>query len=128
MRQINSVAGKHLVTGEFVKKVMLVIMKSTVYRRCNRRCLFAYLLKNVSGLSSNNDFLQGYSPERINPVTEVNTLTKNNENHFGFVLLEMSVVNNLYGSIINWGHAFTQARIKKSPEAAKINLKTLNAI
>ena len=61
--------------GKIIKKNDIVIYESTVYPGCTEEECVPILEAN-SGLKLNKDFYCGYSPERINPGDNVNTLTK----------------------------------------------------
>ena len=61
--------------GKIIKKNDIVIYESTVYPGCTEEECVPILEAN-SGLKFNKDFYCGYSPERINPGDNVNTLTK----------------------------------------------------
>ena len=70
---------KHLKTasqaiGESMKKGSLVIYESTVYPGCTEEVCIPEL-ERASGLKVNEDFLVGYSPERINPGDKVHALS-----------------------------------------------------
>jgi UDP-N-acetyl-D-galactosamine dehydrogenase len=61
--------------ASFLKKDDIVIYESTVYPGCTEEeCV--PILENISGLTYNQDFFVGYSPERINPGDKIYTLTK----------------------------------------------------
>lgn len=59
--------GKHLTPGSFV------VYESTVYPGVTEEICIP-LLEEYSGLKHGEDFIVGYSPERINPGDKVNTL------------------------------------------------------
>ena len=59
--------------GAALKKGAIVIYESTVYPGCTEEDCVP-VLEEVSGLKYNTDFFCGYSPERINPGDQVNTL------------------------------------------------------
>jgi UDP-N-acetyl-D-galactosamine dehydrogenase len=61
--------------GQVLKKGDVVIYESTVYPGCTEEDCVP-VLEQVSGLTFNEDFFCGYSPERINPGDKKNTLTK----------------------------------------------------
>ena len=61
--------------GKIIKINDLVIYESTVYPGCTEEDCVPVLEAN-SGLKLNKDFYCGYSPERINPGDNINTLTK----------------------------------------------------
>ena len=61
--------------GEILKPHDLVIYESTVYPGCTEEDCVP-VLEQFSGLKFNQDFFVGYSPERINPGDQINTLSK----------------------------------------------------
>lgn len=60
--------------GSVLKKGDYVVYESTVYPGCTEEDCIP-LLEQLSGLTFNNDFKVGFSPERINPGDKVHTLT-----------------------------------------------------
>ena len=103
--------------GKVLKKGDIVIYESTVYPGATEEeCV--PLLEKFSGLSFNQDFFCGYSPERINPGDKVHTVT--------IILKVTSVstpevakkVDDLYKSIITAG-TFMASSLKVA-EAAKV--------
>jgi UDP-N-acetyl-D-galactosamine dehydrogenase len=61
--------------GNVLQKGDTVIYESTVYPGCTEGDCVP-VLEQTSGLTFNQDFFCGYSPERINPGDKKNTLTK----------------------------------------------------
>ena len=61
--------------GQVLKSGDLVIYESTVYPGVTEDICVPILAKQ-SGLSFNQDFFAGYSPERINPGDKTHTVTK----------------------------------------------------
>jgi UDP-N-acetyl-D-galactosamine dehydrogenase len=61
--------------SSFLKQGDIVIYESTVYPGCTEEDCVP-ILESESGLKYNQDFFVGYSPERINPGDQINTLTK----------------------------------------------------
>jgi UDP-N-acetyl-D-galactosamine dehydrogenase len=76
------------------------------------------VLEQTSGLTFNQDFFCGYSPERINPGDKKNTLTKILKITSGSTPEIAEFVDQLYGSIITAGTY--KAPSMKVAEAAKI--------
>ncbi|MFT6202495.1 MAG: UDP-N-acetyl-D-galactosamine dehydrogenase [Spirosomataceae bacterium] len=95
----------------------IVIYESTVYPSCTEEDCVP-VLKQTSGLTFNQDFFCGYSPERINPGDKVHTVTKVLKVTSGSTPEIASFVNQLYASIITAGTF--QAESIKVAEAAKI--------
>jgi UDP-N-acetyl-D-galactosamine dehydrogenase len=59
--------------GKVLKKGDYVVFESTVYPGCTEEDCIP-VLESVSGLKFQEDFMVGYSPERINPGDKVHTL------------------------------------------------------
>lgn len=94
-----------------------VIFESTVFPGCTEEVCVP-LLENESGLTFNQDFFCGYSPERINPGDKVNTLTKIKKITSGSTVDVAKEIDQLYDSIITAG-TFPATSIKVA-EAAKV--------
>lgn len=60
--------------GKVLKKGDYVVFESTVYPGCTEEDCIP-LLEQLSGLTYNEDFKVGFSPERINPGDHIHTLT-----------------------------------------------------
>ncbi|TLX45314.1 Vi polysaccharide biosynthesis protein VipA/TviB, partial [Pseudoalteromonas phenolica] len=103
--------------GEFVKKGDVVIYESTVYPGATEEVCLP-IIEKVSGLTFNQDFFAGYSPERINPGDKVNTLTKIMKITSGSTPEVADFVDALYGSIVEAGTH--KASSIKVAEAAKV--------
>ena len=95
----------------------IVIYESTVYPGCTEEFCVP-VLESVSGLTFNEDFYCGYSPERINPGDKVNTLTKIIKITSGSTPEVASIVDQLYLNVITAG-TFPASSIKVA-EAAKV--------
>lgn len=65
--------GASKTVGEVLKKGDYVVFESTVYPGCTEEDCIP-ILEQESGLTFNEDFKVGYSPERINPGDKVHTL------------------------------------------------------
>ena len=63
------------IVAKNLKKNSIVIYESTVYPGATEEVCLP-LIEKVSGLKVNNDFVLGYSPERINPGDKIHTLKK----------------------------------------------------
>lgn len=88
--------------GTVLKKGDVVIYESTVYPGCTEEDCVP-VLEKISGLSFNEDFFCGYSPERINPGDKVNTLKKIKKVTSGSTSEIADFVDDLYKSIITAG-------------------------
>ena len=103
--------------GRILKKGDIVVYESTVYPGCTEEdCL--PLLEAHSGLKLGEDFGLGYSPERIVPGDKVRTLTKILKIVSGSDAETLSVISQVYGSIIEAG--LHRASSIKVAEAAKV--------
>jgi len=95
----------------------IVIYESTVYPGATEE-ICVPILEKVSGLTFNQDFTCGYSPERINPGDKVHGLTKITKVTSGSNEVTACHVDELYGSIIEAGTH--KAPSIKVAEAAKV--------
>ncbi|HAB40113.1 MAG TPA: Vi polysaccharide biosynthesis protein VipA/TviB [Rhodobacteraceae bacterium] len=103
--------------GSVLKAGDIVIYESTVFPGATEE-ICVPILEQESGLQFNNDFVCGYSPERINPGDKVNTLTKIKKITSGSTVEVTQEVDSLYKSIITAG-TFIASSIKVA-EAAKV--------
>ena len=94
-----------------------VIYESTVFPGCTEE-ICVPILEKISGLTFNQDFFCGYSPERVNPGDKINTLTKITKITSGSTVEASLSIDALYKSIITAG-TFQAASIKVA-EAAKV--------
>jgi len=95
----------------------LVIYESTVYPGCTEEVCVP-LLAELSGLTYNQDFFCGYSPERINPGDKEHTLTRIMKLTSGSTPEAAERVDSLYRTIITAG-TFRTSSIRVA-EAAKV--------
>jgi len=103
--------------GSVLKKEDIVIYESTVYPGATEEDCVP-ILERVSGLTFNQDFYCGYSPERINPGDKEHTVTKILKVTSGSTAEIGQRVDNLYASIITAGTHL--APTIKVAEAAKV--------
>jgi UDP-N-acetyl-D-galactosamine dehydrogenase len=103
--------------GKLISNGAIVIYESTVYPGCTEEVCVP-VLEKFSGLTFNQDFYCGYSPERINPGDKVNTLTKIKKITSGSTPEVADAVDELYKSIITAGTH--KASSIKVAEAAKV--------
>lgn len=103
--------------GKVLKKGDVVIYESTVYPGCTEEDCVPVLEKE-SGLTFNEDFYCGYSPERINPGDKSHTLTKIKKVTSGSTPEIANFINELYLSIIEAGTHLAPS--VKVAEAAKV--------
>ncbi len=109
--------GASKMLAQVLKKGDVVIYESTVYPGCTEEDCVP-LLEQGSGLTYNQDFFCGYSPERIVPGDKERTLTKIRKITSGSTEATADFVDQLYGSIITAG-TYKAPSIKVA-EAAKV--------
>ena len=103
--------------GKFIKKGDIIIYESTVYPGCVEEVCVP-ILEMFSGLSFNQDFFGGYSPERINPGDKEHTISNIKKITSGSTPETADLVDELYNEIIKVG---THKAISiKVAEAAKV--------
>ncbi|GHT23260.1 UDP-N-acetyl-D-galactosamine dehydrogenase [Bacteroidia bacterium] len=103
--------------GSVLKKGDIVIYESTVYPGATEDDCVPVLEKQ-SGLSFNQDFFAGYSPERINPGDKEHTVEKIKKITSGSTAETGEKVNALYQSVIVAGTHLAPSI--KVAEAAKV--------
>jgi len=103
--------------GKVLKKDDIVIYESTVYPGATEEDCVP-ILEKVSGLTFNEDFFCGYSPERINPGDKEHTVTKILKVTAGSTPEIGQKVDELYASIITAGTHLAPSI--KVAEAAKV--------
>ena len=103
--------------GGILQKDAIVVYESTVYPGVTEDVCVP-ILENQSGLTFNQDFTVGYSPERINPGDKEHTITKIKKVVSGSTPACLQTLSSLYGSIIEAG--IYEAPTIKTAEAAKV--------
>lgn len=103
--------------GRILKKGDVVVYESTVYPGVTDE-ICTPILEGESGLTVNEDFTVGYSPERINPGDKEHTVTRITKVTSGSTPEAADYIDRLYGSIITAG-THRAASIKVA-EAAKV--------
>jgi UDP-N-acetyl-D-galactosamine dehydrogenase len=96
VKSASETVGKVLSNGD------IVIFESTVFPGCTEE-ICVPILEKESGLTYNESFYCGYSPERINPGDKDHTLTKIVKVTSGSTPKTANIVNELYQSIIPAG-------------------------
>jgi len=109
--------GASRTVGQVLKKGDVVIYESTVYPGATEEVCIP-ILEETSGLTFNQDFFAGYSPERINPGDHEHRLPSIVKVTSGSTPEIADFVNDLYGTIITAG-TFKASSIKVA-EAAKV--------
>ena len=102
--------------GGVLKRGDIVIYESTTYPGCTEEDCVP-VLEAASGLTFNDGFFCGYSPERINPGDKVNTLTKIRKVTSGSTPEVAKRIDALYNTILENG-TYPAPSIKVA-EAAK---------
>ncbi|HEY4601342.1 MAG TPA: nucleotide sugar dehydrogenase [Cerasibacillus sp.] len=103
--------------GRNLAKGSIVVYESTVYPGTTEE-ICTPILEEKSGMTLNEDFKVGYSPERINPGDKVNTLTKITKVVSGSDEVALREIADIYGSIIEAG--IHEAESIKVAEASKV--------
>ena len=103
--------------GTVLKRGDVVVYESTVYPGCTEEVCIP-ILEQASGLTFNQDFFAGYSPERINPGDKSHRVTNILKVTSGSTPDVADFVDRLYGSIITAGTH--KASCIKVAEAAKV--------
>jgi UDP-N-acetyl-D-galactosamine dehydrogenase len=103
--------------GGVLRKGDVVIYESTVYPGATEEDCVP-ILESVSGLTFNEDFFAGYSPERINPGDKEHRLPEIMKVTSGSTPAAADYVDSLYAAIITAGtHKASSIRVA---EAAKV--------
>ncbi|QDX27461.1 Vi polysaccharide biosynthesis UDP-N-acetylglucosamine C-6 dehydrogenase TviB [Sphingomonas suaedae] len=103
--------------GKCLKRGDIVIYESTVYPGATEEDCVP-ILERVSGLTYNQDFYAGYSPERINPGDKEHRLPTIRKVTSGSTPEVADLVDRLYGEIITAGTY--KAESIRVAEAAKV--------
>lgn len=103
--------------GSLLKKDDIVVYESTVYPGATEEVCIP-VLENISGLTFNQDFYAGYSPERINPGDKEHRVTNILKVTAGSTPEVADFVDEVYNLIITAG-THKAASIKVA-EAAKV--------
>ncbi|MES2800141.1 MAG: nucleotide sugar dehydrogenase [Bacteroidota bacterium] len=103
--------------GKVLKSGDIVVYESTVYPGVTEEDCIP-VLEKVSGLTFNQDFYAGYSPERINPGDKEHTVEKILKITSGSTPEMAKVIDDVYGSVIIAG-TYSAPSIKVA-EAAKV--------
>lgn len=103
--------------GTVMVEGAVVIFESTVFPGCTRQVCVP-VLEQVSGLTFNDDFFVGYSPERVNPGDRVHRLPTITKVTSGSTPQAADAVDALYASIVTAG-TYKAASIEVA-EAAKV--------
>ncbi|UCG51722.1 MAG: Vi polysaccharide biosynthesis UDP-N-acetylglucosamine C-6 dehydrogenase TviB [Candidatus Latescibacterota bacterium] len=114
---LTALEGATETVGKVLGKNDVVVYESTVYPGCTEEFCVP-ILERLSGLTFNDDFFCGYSPERINPGDKNHSLPKIKKVTSGSTPEMARKVDELYKSIITAGTHPTSSI--KVAEAAKV--------
>ncbi len=109
--------GASKTVGQVLKKGDYVVFESTVYPGCTEEDCIP-VLEEVSGLKFRDDFMVGYSPERINPGDTTHTLTNVVKVVSGCCDESLEEIAKVYEEVVQAG--VHRAASIKVAEAAKI--------
>ncbi len=123
---LNPLKSASKMLGGIIKKGDIVIYESTVFPGCTEE-ICVPLLERESGLTFNEDFFCGYSPERIVPGDKVNTLTTIMKVTSGSKDEIADFVDQLYKSIITAGtHKAPNMKVAEASKAIENAQRDLN--
>lgn len=112
--------------GKVLKKGDIVIYESTVYPGATEEDCVP-VLERVSGLTFNEGFYCGYSPERINPGDKLHRLTTITKVTAGSTPEAADVVDALYASIVTAGtHKAESIRVAEAAKVIENTQRDLN--
>lgn len=112
--------------GKVLKRGDIVIYESTVYPGATEEDCVP-VLERVSGLTFNDDFFAGYSPERINPGDKAHRLTTIRKVTSGSTPEIAETVDALYASIITAGtHKAESIRVAEAAKVIENTQRDLN--
>lgn len=112
--------------GALLKRGDVVIYESTVYPGATEEeCV--PVLERESGLTFNQDFYAGYSPERINPGDKTHRLTTITKVTSGSTPEIANFVDRLYATIVTAGtHKATSIRVAEAAKVIENTQRDLN--
>ena len=112
--------------GKVLKKGDIVIYESTVFPGCTEEVCVP-VLESVSGLTYNNDFYCGYSPERINPGDKVHRLETIRKVTSGSTPEIAEKVDKLYQEVVTAGtHKASSIRVAEAAKVIENSQRDLN--
>lgn len=112
--------------GEVLKRGDIVIYESTVYPGCTEE-ICVPILEQVSGLTFNQDFFCGYSPERINPGDKLHRVTTIKKVTSGSNSETAEKIDQLYKKIIVAGtHKASSIRVAEAAKVIENSQRDLN--
>lgn len=110
----------------YLKADDLVIYESTVYPGASEE-ICVPILEEISGLTLNESFYLGYSPERINPGDKIHRLTNIQKITSGSNNAAAEFVDKLYNSIIPAGtHPVSSIKVAEAAKVIENTQRDLN--
>jgi UDP-N-acetyl-D-galactosamine dehydrogenase len=114
------------IVGRVLKRNDIVIYESTVYPGATEEDCVS-VLEQVSGLTFNEDFFVGYSPERINPGDKEHRLANIVKVTSGSTPEIADIVDRLYKEIISAGtHKASSIRVAEAAKVIENSQRDLN--
>ena len=114
---LSPLVGASEIVGKHMQKGALVIFESTVYPGATEEVCVP-VMEKASGMTWQQDFHVGYSPERINPGDHEHTLSKITKVVSGDTPETLKAVADLYSEVVEAG--VFKAQSLKEAEAAKV--------
>ena len=112
--------------GKVLREGGVVIYESTVYPGCTREVCVP-LLEELSGLTLNEGFHVGYSPERANPGDRQHRLTTITKVPSGSTPEAADAIDALYGSIVRAGtHKASSIEVAEAAKVIENTQRDLN--
>src|SRR5689334_14901193 len=112
--------------GSALKKGDIVIYESTVYPGCTEEVCVP-VLEKISGLTFNEDFFCGYSPERINPGDKLHRVSTIKKVTSGSTPEVAEKVDKLYQRIVKAGtHKASSIKVAEAAKVIENSQRDLN--
>jgi len=112
--------------GKVLREGGVVIYESTVYPGCTREVCVP-ILEELSGLTLNEGFYVGYSPERANPGDRQHRLTTITKVTSGSTPEAADAIDALYGSIVRAGtHKASSIEVAEAAKVIENTQRDLN--
>jgi UDP-N-acetyl-D-galactosamine dehydrogenase len=112
--------------GSAMKTGAVVIYESTVYPGCTEEVCVP-ILEEMSGLTFNEEFHVGYSPERINPGDKAHRLETITKVTSGSTAEAAEAIDHLYASIITAGtHMASSIKVAEAAKVIENTQRDLN--
>lgn len=114
------------IVGAAMRRGAVVIYESTVYPGCTRD-VCAPILERASGLTLNDGFFVGYSPERANPGDKDHRLTNIVKVTSGSTPEAAAAIDDLYASIVKAGtHKASSIEVAEAAKVIENTQRDLN--